>query len=83
MIEVKTKPRYKCDYCKKRAVKWIMEAHEKTCFRNPNRVCYLCNNTGVTEGDNGLYTCEIPCYECAKFSKEMFDEIDKYKEISR
>lgn len=36
--------RYKCDYCKKLAVKpETIEHHEKECIKNPeSRNCYLC-----------------------------------------
>lgn len=39
MIPVKTYPKFKCDFCKKRAVAWVMKKHEIICWYNPNRVC--------------------------------------------
>ncbi len=48
MKPVKTQPRFKCDFCKKRSTKTAMERHERRCFRNPDRYCDFCENQGFT-----------------------------------
>ena len=72
---VKTQQKYKCDFCKKRSTKSVIEIHEKRCFRNPNRFCTNCNNTGkqiITDfGD------EQDCFYCAKFDPKMLKEIEE------
>ena len=78
MIPVKTLQKYKCDFCKKRSVKHIIALHEKRCFRNPNRFCDYCKNTGkATETDGTDYDnpIKVDCRYCAKFDKKMLKEI--------
>lgn len=78
MKEVKTQKRYKCDFCKKRGIKRKMEFHEKNCYRNPNRECSACKNTGkVSAGDD--YNTPVDCPYCSAFSKEKLAEIEKYE----
>ena len=48
MKEVRTQQRYKCDFCKYRSTKSVMEKHEKRCYRNPDRFCDYCENRGYT-----------------------------------
>lgn len=60
---VKARPRYRCDYCSHTSTKDAMERHEQICWRNPNRHCESCNDTGiyvVTEGHTE------PCYYCRR-----------------
>ena len=80
MKPVRTLQKYKCDFCKRRGIKTAIEKHEKICFRNPDRYCELCHNTGeVTEdisGDGSLVSRE-PCVYCSKFDPKMLDEIKK------
>jgi len=71
MIPVKTQPKFRCEFCKKQAIKAAMEKHEKTCYYNPNRVCKRCDNTGVEffmngspDGEN-YWQDERPCSACA------------------
>ena len=67
------KPRikYGCDFCRKTLVDaTAMEDHEAVCYRNPNRTCYVCSETGielypvlganmgVTEGERTCTACE-------------------------
>lgn len=67
--------KYKCDFCQKRSVKRIIEVHEKRCFRNPNRFCDNCNNTGEVEVmENGM-TYKEKCVYCARFDAQMLEEI--------
>lgn len=76
MIPVKVMPRFKCDFCKKRGTRTSMEKHERICFRNPDRFCDTCKNTGeVEESDMGYYG-KVPCYYCGKFDPEMLKEIE-------
>ena len=76
MKKVKTMQRYKCDFCNKRSIKSAMERHEKICYRNPDRFCELCQNTG--EVDEGIehYSNMQPCHWCSKFDKEMLKQIE-------
>ena len=83
MIEVKTQKRYKCDFCKKRGVKRIVLFHEPNCYRNPNRMCFTCNNTGKYEydaGDDNSTIVEATCPYCEKFDKQKLEEIEKYED---
>lgn len=82
MKPVKTMPRFQCDYCKKRSTRSVMEIHERRCFRNPNRFCDHCNNTGEIEifmadicdgGYGGSF--QQPCEYCEKFDAEMLRQI--------
>jgi len=76
MKAVRTIQRYKCDFCKKRSVKNIIELHEKRCFRNPARFCDYCENSGhvtTTENDTDY---EVDCHYCSQFSKKMLVEIE-------
>jgi hypothetical protein len=85
MKPVKTLPKFKCDFCKRRAVKWVMELHEKRCFRNPNRFCDYCENKGFTHehivGDGineEAYYQDIPCPYCSAKDEQKTKEIDNY-----
>lgn len=83
MIPVKTMPRFKCDFCKKRGVRAAMEKHERRCYRNPNRFCDGCQNTGKMkfeeyQGDYEVWV-EGDCTYCAKFNQQMKDEIEAYE----
>lgn len=79
MIPVKTLPKFKCDFCKKRSTASVITKHEKRCYRNPNRFCDFCENTGrVSSGnDEGV---EDLCPYCAKFNEETLQAIIKYEE---
>lgn len=46
---VKTKPRYRCDFCRTIRTKEAMVAHEQRCWRNPDRFCVFCENTGLDD----------------------------------
>lgn len=85
MIEVKTQKRFKCDFCKKRSVKHIIALHEKRCFRNPDRFCDYCKNTGKSMEDmeHGDYTVlvEVNCPYCSRFNKNTLEEIEKWEKI--
>jgi len=38
---------YRCEFCtRKYQVVKIGMIHEQKCYRNPNRDCFTCNNTG-------------------------------------
>jgi len=84
MKEVKTQQRYQCDFCKKRSVKHVVALHEKRCFRNPNRFCDACQNTGKVKEDvdHGDYTheVEVACPYCYKFSAQTLKEIEEREE---
>lgn len=75
MIPVKTMPRFKCDFCKKRGISQKIKWHEKNCFRNPNRICSACDNTKfISAGDD--YNTQIDCIYCAKFDPNKVKEIE-------
>lgn len=87
MKPVKTLPKFKCDFCKRRSTKASMEKHEKICFRNPNRFCEYCQNKGYTveiygdlveDGDGGLRDENAPCPLCSRENKEKTEAIDEY-----
>lgn len=79
MKAVKSLQRYQCDFCNKRSVKHVIALHEKRCFRNPNRFCDNCNNTGEVEICVEGMCGTTPCEYCAKFDAQMSKEIDAYK----
>lgn len=63
-----------------------MERHEKICFRNPNRFCDNCKNTGTVrdhEAGDGItetaYYQEYPCAFCAKRDPEIEKGIAAYE----
>lgn len=78
MIPVKTLPKFKCEFCKKKSVKHAMERHERICYYNPNRMCERCQNEGVEFYMNvdmaslGTYEDERPCDAC-KLYKQIKD----------
>lgn len=82
MKEVKVYPKFKCDFCKKRAVKASMEKHEIICWYNPNRKCRTCDGEGTQffanayPPDYGVFEDERPCPDCARA-----EEIKKKKEL--
>lgn len=75
MIPVKTMPRFKCEFCKKRGIKRKIEWHEKQCYRNPNRFCSTCQNKG--EVDSGFEGRMIPCAYCEKFDPDFMKNLWK------
>lgn len=78
MRAVKTIQKYQCDFCKKRSVRHIIELHEKRCFRNPNRYCDYCDNTGkVTEDFDIYHSREVDCPYCRQFDAQKLKEIQE------
>lgn len=80
MKPVRTQQRFQCDFCSRRSTKTVMEIHEKRCFRNPNRFCDACGNTGkqkveVGELNGQTYYEDQPCFYCSKFDPKMLEEI--------
>jgi uncharacterized CHY-type Zn-finger protein len=78
MIPVKTMQKYKCDFCKKRGIKSAIEKHERRCFRNPNRFCDTCKNTGKTieiVPEYGTFTNDCPY--CSRFDPQQKKEIEE------
>lgn len=65
---MKTKPKYRCQFCRYAATLPSVEKHEKICWRNPDRFCPNCKNTGqqyLIGGDGDpMYT--EPCIYCSK-----------------
>lgn len=49
-----------------------MEKHERRCYRNPNRMCDFCSNTGVgfmqEDYGMGVVEVEVECSYCAKYN---------------
>lgn len=82
MQAVRTQQKFKCDFCKKRSVRHVIELHEKRCFRNPNRHCDACDNTGFVTNDYGMYPLQAvkePCLYCSKFDPKQLAEIEAYE----
>jgi glutaredoxin len=75
MKPVTTIQKYKCDFCKKRSIKRVMEVHERRCFRNPNRYCDYCENKGTTTESESGYQFDQPCPFCSRFDKKILEEI--------
>jgi hypothetical protein len=75
MREVKTQPRFKCDFCRHTSTEKSMRLHEKRCYRNPNRFCDFCDNKGVLVDyiDEGLVQ-ETPCPFCEKLKKGVSND---------
>ena len=80
MKPVRTLPRFKCDFCSRRSTAQSMAKHEPRCFRNPNRFCDYCENTGFTDMDMSFdiydYHEKMPCHYCAKFNVKQLAEIE-------
>lgn len=76
MKQVKVMPKFKCDFCSRRSTKAAMTAHERICFRNPNRFCDHCENKGFTVEREDIYSYEAPCIYCSKFDPKIKDEIE-------
>lgn len=69
MIPVKTQPKFKCDFCKRRSVKHVIAKHEPSCYKNPQRVCFKCQNDGfyLEEQDDfygGTDMVQVGCSYC-------------------
>ena len=80
MIPVKTLPRFKCDFCKKRSTKTVMEKHERRCFRNPDRYCEECQNLGFISVEiDEMGTHQQPCEYCSRFDPEKLKAIEEYE----
>lgn len=66
MRQIKTRPRFHCDFCSHTSTKAAMESHERICWKNPNRHCESCNDTGFYREDYGGGDVTEPCYWCSK-----------------
>lgn len=65
MIPVKAVPRFRCDHCNKTGTKATIKRHEPRCFRNPERFCDACQNTGTAfEMVCGCLECRPGEYVC-------------------
>lgn len=84
MKAVKTQQKYQCDFCKRRSVKHVIALHEKRCYRNPDRFCDACKNTGKVEGDvvDGIGVVMGDCPYCSAFDKQKLKEIQEREEAS-
>lgn len=72
MKPIRTRPKFRCDFCRYTATAPSVENHEKICWLNPNRFCPLCKNTGQTIVVDHLTE---PCYYCSKFTtKEQWEQ---------
>lgn len=70
MKEIKTLPRYRCDFCKKTGVKATLVRHEIICWRNPNRYCESCKNKGeYTEVYDVGLSQTFPCFFCSQYDE--------------
>ena len=75
---IKTRPKFKCDFCNHKAGIVGMTKHEKICYKNPNRYCETCKNTGFMEDYYPeIGTDRYPCIFCSK----MEHPVDKEKPL--
>lgn len=55
-LKPRTIQEYKCDFCYKNTRrKQTMVRHERICFKNPNRECETCQNSGFIEIFDSYY----------------------------
>ena len=47
-----------------------MKRHEPICWKNPNRHCTSCNDTGFYREDYGGGYQDTPCYWCSKVTPD-------------
>lgn len=78
---VKQRPKYHCDFCNHTSTKEAMERHERICWKNPNRYCDACQNTGKMreEYDYGAFI-ETDCWACSQFDLAKADPFAALKE---
>lgn len=78
MRSVQSRPRYRCDYCRYVATESAVARHEKICWKNPDRICPACSNTGFYDGGGTPeYGYEqIPCHYCTKRWDAAAEEIE-------
>lgn len=62
---IKTRPRYRCEFCRHIATTPAIERHERICWKNPNRYCDLCENTGNIHEEGHTF----PCPYCGQKTK--------------
>lgn len=76
MRVVKQRPKYRCDFCRHTATKDAMERHERLCWKNPNRWCDTCGNTGraTVEYDYGMKEA-VECWFCKQFDPMRSDPL--------
>lgn len=79
MKPIRTRPKFRCDFCRYSATAPAVEKHEKICWLNPNRYCQMCQNRGyyfdVYDTVDGATAPKIPCPYCSKFTtKEQWEE---------
>ena len=68
---VKQRPKYRCDFCRHTSTKEAMEVHERRCWKNPNRYCDACENTGRVVIDEGMgLTGYVDCWACTQFDPD-------------
>lgn len=73
---IKTKPRFRCDFCSRVSTEAPMKRHERICWRNPNRQCDMCGNKSwiwVGEEVDGVGGKE-PCYYCNQYDPTKLPE---------
>lgn len=66
MKAVKTYPKFKCDFCNKKAVHSAMVKHEIICWYNPSRRCRTCWGQGTVCYDNGYTETVEDCKDCER-----------------
>jgi hypothetical protein len=71
MKPVQSKPRFRCDFCRFQATEPTVIKHERICWRNPERHCPTCNNTGVIAWVEDIYPYNEPCPYCARFNPQI------------
>lgn len=72
MKEVRTRPRFRCDFCKKITGHHAMLRHERICYYNPNRQCERCFGEGRYWQSTGNPACpeiDVECTACTLVDK--------------
>lgn len=82
---IRSLPRYRCDYCNHTGIERKMRVHEIVCWKNPNRHCETCNNTGLVYdniNDDGSLLAKQPCPYCSKYDPMLAPALEPLKELS-
>lgn len=84
MRPVKSKPRFRCDFCKHVSTKDAMIRHERRCWKNPNRYCETCENTGKMFIDEGMgHSGYVDCWACSQFDPMKLDPFGELKKAAQ
>ena len=73
MRQIRTKSKFKCDFCERATTRAAMEIHEKICFNNPDRYCGYCQNRGYVMEPFDVPECavKVPCLYCSRKIEDL------------